>query len=367
MTDRRYGVLVHGAGWVASQHVQAFLNNPHADVVAVSSRRLASARRLADAYDLDDVTCYDDLARALKQDNVDIVCVCTPQHVHCENVLAAAAAGKHIVIEKPAANSLEELYAMQDAVRQAAVKTVVSFVLRWNPLFQTVKRLIADGALGQVYCVETDYQSYNGAWWGGWEDGRKKDTAVSAMAVAGCHAIDALRWFAAPGQFEAADPVEVFAYAGGRRRGRRRQYNPITNAWESYAPMEYDGLEMALVRFANGTLGKVSVNFECIQPYTFPIEVFGDRGSIKNNRLWSHIFPGQKDWIEIPTICPDSSDVTHHPFQGQIDHFVQCLQDDVESHCNLDDAVKTHEVVFAAQQCYQSRRPVPLPLRSECS
>ena len=364
MTNRRYGVLVHGAGWVASQHVQAFSNNPQADVVAVSSRRLSSAQRLVDAYNLENVKCYDDLEQALKQDNVDIVCVCTPQHVHCENVLAAAAAGKHIIIEKPAANSLDELYAMQDAVRQAGVKTVVSFVLRWNPLFQTVKRLIADGALGQVYCVETDYQSYNGAWWGGWEDGRKKDTAVSAMAVAGCHAIDALRWFAAPGQFEAAEPIEVFAYAGGRRQGKTDQYNPITNAWEPYAPMEYDGLEIALVRFANGTLGKVSVNFECIQPYTFPIEVFGDRGSVKNNRLWSHLFPGQTDWVELPTICPDSSDVSHHPFQGQIDHFIECLQSDVESHCNLEDAVKTHEVVFAAQQCYQSHRPVQLPLRS---
>ncbi len=159
--------------------------------------------------------------------------------------------------------------------------------------------------------------------------------------------------------------MEVFAYAGGRRRGKIRQYNPTTNTWEQYAPMEYDGLEIALVRFANGTLGKVSVNFECIQPYTFPIEIFGDRGSIKNNRLWSHIFVGQKDWVEIPTICPDSSDVSHHPFQGQIDHFVQCLLNDVESHCNLEDAVKTHEVVFAAQQCYESGRPVQLPLRSE--
>ncbi len=362
MTDKRFRVLIHGAGWVATQHVQAFMNNPHAEVVAISSRRLTSAQRLADRYGLAGVTCYDSLDAALKHEDVDIVSVCTPQHVHCENVLAIAAAGKHIVIEKPAANSLEELYGMREAVRKAGVKTIVSFVLRWNPLFRTIKRLIADGALGEIYFVETDYQSYNGAWWGGWEDGRKKDTAVSAMAVAGCHAIDAMRWFAAPGEFEAAEPVEVFAYAGGKRKGKTLQYDPTINAWQTYAPMEYDGLEVALVRFANGALGKVSVNFECVHPYTFPLEIFGDRGSVKNNRLWSHTFPGQNDWIEIPAICPDSSDVAHHPFQGQIDHFIRCVQDDVESHCNLADALKTHEIVFAAQQCYRDRRPVPLPL-----
>jgi predicted dehydrogenase len=130
--------------------------------------------------------------------------------------------------------------------------------------------------------------------------------------------------------------------------------------------MEYDGLEIALVRFSNGVLGKVSVNFECIHPYSFPVEIFGDRGSIKNNRLWSHTLPEQKDWVEIPGICPDSSDVSHHPFQAQMDHFVECLQNNVESHCNLEDAIKTHEVVFALQKCYETNRPVQLPLTSPC-
>ena len=59
---------------------------------------------------------------------------------------------------------------------------------------------------------------------------------------------------------------------------------------------------------------------------------------------------------------PDSSDVEHHPFQGQIDHFVECLRGGVESHCNLDDAIQTHEVVFAALECYKTGRPVRLPL-----
>ena len=263
MTDKTLGVLIHGAGWVATQHIAACVKNPHTRVVAISSRKLTSASKRAEEAGLKDIGLYDDLDKALQHEGVDIVCVCTPQHVHCENVLAAAAAGKHLVIEKPAANSLEELRRMHDAVKRAGVKTIVSFVLRWNPMFQNVKRLVAEGKLGELYCVETDYQSYNSDWWGGWEDGRRVDTGVSAMAVAGCHAIDALRWFAAPGEFEAADPVEVFAYAGGRRKGATRQFNPLENQWHDGTPLEYDGLEIALVKFSNGVVGKVSVNFEC--------------------------------------------------------------------------------------------------------
>ena len=140
-------------------------------------------------------------------------------------------------------------------------------------------------------------------------------------------------------------------------------YDPVTNSWhEDGLPLEYAGLEMALVRFSNGVLGKVSVNFECIHPYAFPVEIFGNKGSVKDNRIWSHTMPDQKEWVELPDIRPDSSDVSHHPFQGEMDHFVDCILNDQESHCNFADAVKTHEVVFAAMECYWTGQPVKLPL-----
>ncbi len=124
--------------------------------------------------------------------------------------------------------------------------------------------------------------------------------------------------------------------------------------------MEYDGLEVALVKFDNGALGKVSVNFDCVMPYRFPIRIFGDRGSVFDNLVWTPSTRGPQKWSELPGIPPDSSHVSHHPFQAEIDHFIDCLQENVESHCNLEDAIKTHEVIFAALQCYRTGRPVIL-------
>ena len=189
------------------------------------------------------MTLYDDLEKALRHPGVDIVSICTPQHVHCRQVLAAAKAGKHMLIEKPVGISLEELHAMRQAVRRAGVHTVVGFVLRWNPLFRTLKAMLADNALGNPYYVETDYLSHNGSWWSGWSDARTIAQGVSAFLVGGCHAIDALRWFASAGEFEAASPVEVFAVSGGYRKGTRREYNLQSNTWiDDALPMEYDGL-----------------------------------------------------------------------------------------------------------------------------
>ncbi|MEM2861707.1 MAG: Gfo/Idh/MocA family oxidoreductase, partial [Nitrososphaerota archaeon] len=194
--SRKLGVLVHGAGWVSTQHIEAYKNNPHTRVVAISSRRLESARKRAEEAGLHDVKLYDDYHKALENPDVDIVSICTPQHLHAQNTIDAAKAGKHMLIEKPIANSVEEMKAMRDAVRKAKVKTVVSFVLRWNPLFEAIKILISSGFLGKIYYVETDYQSAIAAWWSGYEDARKKETGVSAFLVGGCHAIDAMRWFA---------------------------------------------------------------------------------------------------------------------------------------------------------------------------
>jgi predicted dehydrogenase len=126
--------------------------------------------------------------------------------------------------------------------------------------------------------------------------------------------------------------------------------------------MEYDGLEVALVRFDNGAVGKVSVNADCILPYTFPIRIFGDRGSVFDNRVWAPSGAVPASWSELAEIRPDSSDVSHHPFQGEIDHFVDCLRRGAESHCSLEDAIRTHEVVFAALRCYETGQPVTLPL-----
>ena len=154
----------------------------------------------------------------------------------------------------------------------------------------------------------------------------------------------------------------MFAYSGGCRKGLAQEFDYFANQWVDSKPLEYDDLEVAMVKFDNGVLGKVSVNYGCIMPYAFPIEVFGNKGTFKDNRVWSHKYPGQTDWVEIPTIMPDSAEVTHHPFQGQMDHFVDCIRQERESHCNLEDGIRTCEVAFAAQQCYQSGRPVSLPL-----
>ena len=88
----------------------------------------------------------------------------------------------------------------------------------------------------------------------------------------------------------------------------------------------------------------------------------GDEGTIRNNQVFSKRWVGQKRWATIPTILPDSGDVAHYPFQEEVNHFVDCILHNRESHANLEDAALTHEICFASEISSREGRSVSLPL-----
>ncbi len=337
------GVGVIGAGWVAGEYIRAAASDPGTKLVGIYARTERSARDKAVECG---VKCdiFTDLGKMLALPEIDIVVVATPPICHKEHAVAAAQAGKHLVLEKAMANTLEEARTIRDAVAKAGVKSVVSFVLRWNPLFEIIKTQLADNAIGSVFLGEVDYFHGIGPWYKQFAWSSKKETGGSSLLSAGCHAMDALRWFMGD------DIVEVFQYSGGGKFGELAAY-------------EFDPTSVTLCKFAGGRMGKVASCVECIQPYVFNINLVGTQGTIRNNQLYSKPkFPGQTGWAQIPTILPDSGDVTHHPFQIELHHLVDCIASGKESHCSVADAYKTHEVCFAADLSGKEGRPVRLPL-----
>ena len=344
MAVERIGVAIQGAGNVSTEHLRAYINNPHTEVVAIGSRTLEGAARKRDQMGLsaNDCTLYDSLADLLANPRVDALSICTPSELHAAETIQAAEAGKHVLIEKPISVDAADLPGVRAAVAAAGVRTVVSFVLRWNPLVETIKALVADGAFGEPFFVQTDYwhnvvqSRYPG---GG---GYRRHHPMSAFLAGGCHAVDMARYLMG------SDVVEVSAFSYDEE--------PDTPAPRT---------TVAIVKFANGTVGKVSAGTAQWMPYVFNVDLFGPDGSIRGNKLYSRKLPGQTDFATIPTIPPDSGAVAHHPFQDEIDHFVDCIRSGVESHVNLADAVNTHEVCFAAEQSSAAAgRTIHLPLRS---
>jgi predicted dehydrogenase len=340
MIDGKLGVAIHGAGQVAYAHAASWLKNPHVKIVSVSSRNKDSAQRLVDTVGLD-CEVGDRFDAVLQDDRVDIVNLSGPNDVHTPQGIAAAQAGKHILMEKPMCLSMEENRALRDAVAKAGVKSVVSFVLRWNPLFRNLKALLADGAIGDLFYIEVDYWHGLAEWWTGFGWGHTYQSGRSTMLLGGCHAVDAIRWFAGK------EIVEVSAFSNNKK-----------------GKFEYDANVVTVLKFDGGMIGKTSALFDADMPYQFNIDLAGTEGTIRDNRIWSKkLFPGQTGWTTMQTILPDSGAVEHHPFDFEVDHLVDCIRENRESHVNIADAYRTHEVCMAIDRSLaQGGGPVKLPL-----
>jgi predicted dehydrogenase len=336
------GVAVQGAGNVATEHLKAYLRNPHCRVVAIGGRTKEGAATKARQVGLNPerIGIYDDYGALLAHPGLDALSICTPHARHAQEAIGAARAGKHVLIEKPVALSLEDLRAADAAVASAGVRSVVSFVLRWNPLVTTAKALLDDGALGRPLYVQTDYW-HNGEQ-GGYPGakGRLGKGTVSAMLSGGCHAMDLARYLMN------SDIVEVTALE-------------FTALEAAQSPVN----QVALVRFANGMAGKVSACTEQWMPYQFNVDILGTDGGLRDDRFYSRKLPATLGWASFPTVLPNSGSVSHHPFPAEIDHFIDCIRSGVESHANLRDAVNSHEACFAADISGRERgKPVALPI-----
>jgi predicted dehydrogenase len=340
-SERKLGVGIIGLGWVAGEHIKAYQQNPHCRVVALSSHDRQRAEAVRTEHRLEGAQVYTDWQALLQNPEVDVVSICSMNHQHVEQGVAAAEAGKHLLIEKPIALDLEGLRKLERAIDKAGVKSQGGFELNWGGYFQTIQKMIDADLFGNLYYGECDYFSGNWEkWYAGYSWVKTKEKGGSALPAAGGHALDAIR------QFMRSDAVEVFAYSGNFTK-----------------VMEWDPTILTMIRFANGAIGKVGCALEGNVKYTFNVRLHGPKGTLVDDRFRTTILdPGLEGWAHFPTILPDTPEVTHHPFPGEIDDLVDAILHDRQAKLNIHEDKKTYEMAFAAEQSAREGRPVKLPL-----
>ena len=376
LMSAQLGVGIVGIGWVAIEHLRAFLRNPHVAVVALCTRDEARAReRLQRAgVQVPGARFVRRYADMLEDTDVDVVSIATPNHLHATQAVAAARAGKHILLEKPTGLDLRELRAIRDAVRRAGVRTIVSFELHYNPYVRLAKWLREEGWLGGIRFARVQYLSRVTDWYSGWSWVRTKKSGRSHLLAAGCHAVDALRWCTG------LEVSEVSAYHAHYTAGYQWPTSIVVN------------LRLAGDESRGGPpLGQLTSSTDFQMPYAFGVELMGDRATLRDDLLlwnespvdldslrracpWAnvgfheHRTPTGAKAIRIETEMPGSADVGAHPFQGEIDELVECVLAGRETHLNVFDAQKTMEICIAADRSAEhGGRPVRLPLIRERS
>lgn len=248
-----FGII--GCGMIANFHARAIADIADARLVACFNRTAPKAEKLAAEFGGD---VYTDLEEMLQRKDLDVVTICSPSGAHLEPCLAAAQAGKHVIVEKPLDVTLARCDAMIAACKQAGVKLATIFPSRFHASSQLLKQAVEAGrfgklSLGDAYVKWFRTQEYydSGAWRGTWElDG---GGALMNQAI---HSVDLLLWLMGPA-------VEVMGHT----------------ATLAHERIEVEDVATATVRFANGALGVIEATTAGFPGSLKKIEISGSTGT----------------------------------------------------------------------------------------
>lgn len=340
---KKYNVAVLGYGWAAGAHIGAINAGSLAQVTAVVSARPIDAAELSGKHG-SSIRVFRKLQDVLADPAIDVVDITSYPWEHAEQVIAVARAGKHIICEKPFVLSLEDLRRVESEVKAAGVQFCLCFECRWSSHFLAVKSVIAEGLLGKLHYGEVDYYHGIGPWYGQYRWNVTKKGGGSSLLSAGCHALDALLLCMG------GDVEEVTSYD-------TKSANPIFQRYE------YPTTSVTILKFSGGAVGKCASVVDCFQPYYFHTHLVGSEGSLLDNKFHSQRIVGleKSRWSELSLKLVDSGDVGDHPYQAQFDAFFEALsQGKAMPLTSLDAALRTHEVIFAADRSAETGCPVKL-------
>ncbi|MCH8293901.1 Gfo/Idh/MocA family oxidoreductase [Candidatus Poribacteria bacterium] len=342
MSNLNIGLV--GLGWVAGAHIETFKAVNGANVTAICSRREHDESALKEQYGVP-LKAYTDYEAMLADPDIHIVDICTPHPFHAAQAIAAARAGKHLIIEKPICLTYEDAKAVRDAIRESGVNVCVCFECRYSAHFKMIRSVIDEKLLGELHYAEVDYYHGIGPWYGQYEWNVKKDFGGSSLLTAGCHALDSMLFFM-DGKVE-----EVTSYHTQSQGNDFKDY-------------EYKTTSVTILKFEGGNkIAKVTSCVDCLQPYYFHIHLVGSEGSLLDNRFYSAKLEGlvKDKWSTLETSLIDSGDVSDHPYEPQFQAFVDAIgRDEPMPLTDFDTAFESHRVVFAADLSAAEGRPVKL-------
>ena len=250
-----FGII--GLGLIAEFHARAVQALPEANarLVASCSRSEDKVRSFSRKHDCQG---YTSLQEFLRHPGLDVVCICTPSGAHLEPALAAAAAGRHLIVEKPLETTPERCDRIIAAAGKAGVSLAGVFQSRFHEAAAAVKGAVEEGRFGRLVLGDAYVKWYRTQGYyddGGWHGTRALDGG-GALINQSIHAVDLLQWFMGP-----VESVQAFTGTLGHER------------------IEVEDNAVAALRFAGGALGVIEGSTAVYPGFLKRIELSGTRGS----------------------------------------------------------------------------------------
>jgi predicted dehydrogenase len=357
----RIGTALIGVGKIASAHAEALASLPGSRFLAVLDADPARARAFADRYD---VRAHSSLDALLADPDVQMVSICTPHPTHAELAIRVAESGRHVLVEKPMALTLDDCDAM---IRAASANGVRLGVVSQRRLYEPVVRVreaIVEGRIGRPILATVTVLGWRGQDyyaadpWRGTLSGEGGGILVNQVT----HHLDLLQWLMGPVE-------EVFAYCA--------------NLNHEY--IEVEDTAIAVLRFRGGALGSIVVS-NSQKPGLFGrIHIHGATGASVGvetetgsafvagvtstvapplNDIWT--IPGEehrlREWQREDRARASRIDIMTHYHRAQIEDFLDAIRDGREPLVSGEEGRKSVEIASAIYRSQADRTPVGFPV-----
>lgn len=292
---RKIKAAVIGAGFMGKVHTEGIRRLGNVEVVAAAAVSKEEAQRFGELMSIERVT--DDYRELIADPEIEAVHVCTPNALHAPVSIAAMEAGKHVLCEKPLAMSAAEAQQMLDVARRTGVVHCVNHNLRYYPVLQHVRQMIARGDLGEILIVQGTYvqdwllfdTDYN------WRLDVKDSGPMRVVADIGSHWMDLIQHLTGLRITALCADMETF------HKTRKRPKVAIeTFAGKTLRPEEYDEVEIptedygaVLLHLGERARGAYTVSQMAVgNKNRFHIEIYGTKAGV----MWNQEMPDQL-WI----------------------------------------------------------------------
>ncbi|HEY2940887.1 MAG TPA: Gfo/Idh/MocA family oxidoreductase, partial [Vicinamibacteria bacterium] len=320
-----------------------------AEVAAVASPSEGHASRFAALRGIPHA--FSDHRKLLEMDEVDLVVLGAPNDLHCRLALEAAAAGKHVVCEKPLCMNLEEADRMIAACAKAKVKLMYAEELCFAPKYVRLKQLLDSGALGRPTLLKQS-EKHDGPHAPHFWDIERAGGGVTMDM--GCHAIEFFRWML------------------GRPKVRSVYAQMSTNVHGAKSRGEDNAI--LILEFDGGATGLAEVSWTKMGGMDDRAEAHGSQGVayadlLHGNAIETYSAVGYDYAVEKAGSTKGWSftiyeEAWNYGFHGEMAHFVDCVQNDRKPRVTGEDGRAVLEAVFAAYQSAGTGRKVALPFES---
>ena len=340
-------VAILGAGFISDIHLECYHRFvPEAEVVAVYTRDAAKAKAFAEKHHLP--KWYDDMDKLTNESGCDVVDICLPNFLHHTATLKAASAGKHIIIEKPLAVTLEEADEMIAACKNAGVKLMYAEELCFAPKYERVRHLVNEGAIGDIYMLKQS-EKHSGPHSDWFYDIKLSGGGV--LMDMGCHGIAWFRWM-----LNNAKVTSVYASMGTVLHKNR------TKAEDN---------SVVIIEFENGVTGVVENSWAKHGGMDDKSEVHGTGGVVYADLFMGNAaiayskhgfgYAMEKADTTMGWSFPIFEEAFNQGYPHELKHFIECIQQDKQPVVTGEDGRAVLEIIYAAYASAGQGKKILLP------